>query len=199
MEVKLISITQDAEKVIESAGRTAYQSFNLQTEQSASKFIKMIIKNGHTSVLEHAYATFRISGVSRALTHQLVRHRLCSFTQKSQRYVNENNFSYIIPDSIKNNRSAFEIFKKFIESAKSAYSDLLNLNIAKEDARFVLPNATESEIVMTANFREWRHIIELRGSPLAQWEIRNLIIKINAILKEKSPSVFSDFHSGENF
>lgn len=193
MEVNLISITQDAEKVIESAGRTAYQSFNRQTMQSASKFIKMIIKNGHTSVLEHASASFRICNVSRALTHQLVRHRLCSYTQQSQRYVNESNFHFIIPNTIKDNENAKKIYLEFMNYAKMTYKNLRKNDIPKEDARFVLPNATASEIVITANFREWRHILELRGSIHAQWEIRNLAIKIYEILREETPSIFYDF------
>ncbi|MCK4255441.1 FAD-dependent thymidylate synthase, partial [candidate division WOR-3 bacterium] len=104
MKVELLSITPDAEKLIEKAGRTSHLSFEKQGKDTEKKFIKMIIKLGHESVLEHAYATFRISGVSRALTHQLVRHRLCSYTQQSQRYVSESNFNYIEPESIKNDK-----------------------------------------------------------------------------------------------
>ncbi|MEW6455704.1 MAG: FAD-dependent thymidylate synthase [Acidobacteriota bacterium] len=160
---------------------------------SAEKFIKMIIRNGHLSVLEHAYATFRISGGSRSFTHQLVRHRLASYTQQSQRYVDEENFNYIIPDSIKKNKEAKKIYNTFIEQSRDSYKKLKELGIPKQDARFVLPNAIESEIVVSANFREWRHIIDLRGNSKAQWEIRKAIIKILKILKKKAPIVFDDY------
>ncbi len=99
MRVELLSISQNAEKLIESAGRTAYLSFKKQSRGITKRFIRMLIKSGHLSVLEHAYATFRIKGGSRAFTHQVVRHRLCSYTQQSQRYVDEHNFNYIEPDS----------------------------------------------------------------------------------------------------
>lgn len=193
MKVELISITPDAEKVIESAGRTSYLSFDQQGKDTEKKFIQMIIKNGHASVLEHASATFRIKNVSRALTHQLVRHRLCSFTQQSQRYVNEEKFDYISPKSIRNNSEANNIFEDFIVYARKTYSILCQLGIKNEDARFILPNATSSEIVISANLREWRHILKLRGNPDAQWEIRQMTIEIYKILKNHTPTVFSDF------
>lgn len=193
MKVELLFITPNAEKLIENIGRTSYLSFDRQKEGTEKKFIRMIIKNGHFSVLEHAYATFRISIVSRAFTHQLVRHRLCSFIQQSQRYVDESNFNYVEPDSIKNNPEAHTLFTKFLDEAKNVYIKLLKLNIKKEDARFVLPNAVETQIVVTANFREWRHIIELRGKSDAQWEIRKVMIEILKILKGHAPTVFEDF------
>ena len=197
MKVELVFITPNAQKSIENAGRTAYLSFEKQKRGSENKFIKMIIKSGHFSVLEHAYATFRISGVSRTFTHQLVRHRLCSFTQQSQRYVDESNFNYIEPKAIQNNSKANSIFTKFMNEAKRIYTELQKLGIRNEDARFVLPNAIESQIVVTANFREWRHIIELRGSPEAQWEIRKVAIGILKILKRNARTVFEDFEIDE--
>src|SRR3989304_6792887 len=189
MKVELLFITPDAEKLIETAGRTSYLSFNRQGENTEKEFIRMLTKRGHYSVLEHAYATFRISGVSRAFTHQLVRHRLCSFTQQSQRYVDESNFNYVEPDPIKNNSKAHILFTKFMEEAKRSYSELQRLGIKNEDARFVLPNAVKSQIVVTANLREWHHIIELRSSPTAQWEIRKVVIEILKILKGHVPTI----------
>jgi len=197
MRVDLLFITPDAEKVIETAGRTSYLSFNRQREGTEKMFIRMLIKRGHYSVLEHAYATFRISGVSRAFTHQLVRHRLCSFTQQSQRHVDESNFAYVEPDSIKDNSKAHSLFSEFMNEAKRIYSELQRLGIKNEDARFVLPNAVQSQIVVTANLREWRHIIELRGSPDAQWEIRKMAIEILKILKNYAPTVFEDLETDE--
>lgn len=193
MKVELLFITSDAERLIEIAGRTSYLSFDEQGENTEKKFIKMLLQRGHHSVLEHAYATFRISGVSRAFTHQLVRHRLCSFTQQSQRYVDESNFHYIEPDSVKDNPKTHSIFIKSIENAKAVYQELQQLGIKNEDARFVLPNAIESQIVVTANLRQWRHIVELRGNPDAQWEIRKVVIEILKILKMYVPTVFEDF------
>ena len=197
MKVELLFITPDAEKLIETAGRTSYLSFNRQGENTEKEFIRMLTKRGHYSVLEHAYATFRITGGSRAFTHQLVRHRLCSFTQQSQRYVDESNFNYVEPDPIKNNSKAHILFTKFMEEAKRSYSELQRLGIKNEDARFVLPNAVKSQIVVTANLREWHHIIELRSSPTAQWEIRKVVIEILKILKGHVPTIFEDFEIDE--
>jgi thymidylate synthase (FAD) len=197
MKVELLFITPDAEKLIESAGRTCYLSFEKQGKDTEKAFIKMLIKRGHLSVLEHAYATFRISGVSRAFTHQLVRHRLCSYTQQSQRYVDESNFNYIEPESIKGDPKAHALFTEFMEEAKKVYSELQRLGIKNEDARFVLPNAVETQIVVTANLREWRHIIELRGDPSAQWEIRKAAVEILRILKKYAPTVFADLEVDE--
>ena len=193
MKVELLSITKNAEKLIEDAGRTAYLSFGKQKIGSEKKFIKMLINSGHVSVLEHAWATFRIKGCSRSFTHQLVRHRLCSYTQQSQRYVDEHNFKYIEPDAVKSNKKAHTLFIDFMNRAKEVYAELQKLGIKNEDARFVLPNAVESEIVITANFREWRHIVELRGSHDAQWEIRKVAIEILKVLKKNATSIFSDF------
>lgn len=197
MKVELLFITPDAEKLIETAGRTSYLSFGKQGKDTEKAFIRMLIKRGHLSVLEHAYATFRISGVSRAFTHQLVRHRLCSFIQQSQRYVDESNFNFIEPQSIKNNPEAHSIFTEFMDNARKTYVELQKLGIKNEDARFVLPNAAESQIVVTANLREWRHIVELRGEPDAQWEIRRAAIEIVKILKKHAPTVFGDFEIDE--
>jgi thymidylate synthase (FAD) len=197
MKVELLFITPNAEKLIESAGRTCYLSFGKRRKDTEKSFIKMLIKRGHLSVLEHASATFRISEVSRAFTHQFVRHRLCSYSQQSQRYVDESNFSYVEPESIKNNSKAHPIFTEFMDNAKKAYSELQKLGIKNEDARFVLPNAVETQIVVTANLREWRHIVELRGEPGAQWEIRRAAIEILKILRKCAPTVFADFEIDE--
>jgi len=197
MKVELLSISPNAEKMIESVGRTAYISYEKQRRGSEKEFIRMLIKSKHFSVLEHTSATFRIKGGSRAFTHQLVRHRLCSFTQQSQRYVDESQFKYVEPETIKKNKKAHLLFTNFLNTAREVYSELLKLAIKNEDARFVLPNAVESEIVVTANFREWRHIIEIRGSLNAQWEIREIVIEILKTLKKYSPTVFGDFEIDE--
>jgi thymidylate synthase (FAD) len=182
------------------------QSFSLLGEtwaarrvwkNSAEKFVRMLIQNGHFSVFEHACATFRISGTSRAFTHQIVRHRMASFTQQSQRYVNEETFRFIEPPSIQANPEGHELYLDFMERARDVYYRLQESGIRKEDARFVLPNAVESEIVITANLREWRHIIEVRGDAKAQWEIRRAAGMILDLLKTAVPSVFSDLDWNE--
>ena len=196
-KVELLSITPNAEKLIEAAGRTSYMSFDKQGQDSEKRFVRMLVKSGHHSVLEHAHAMFRISGASRSFTHQLVRHRLCSIIQQSQRYVDESNFNYIEPDSIKKNREAHSVFVDFMDKAREAYLKLNGLKIKKEDARYVLPNAVESQVVVSANFREWRHVIDLRGKAQAQWEIRRVAIEILKILRKHAPNVFGDFEIDE--
>jgi thymidylate synthase (FAD) len=193
MKVELLFVTPQAEKLIETAGRTAYLSFERQAENTEKKFIKMLLLKGHHSVFEHAYATFKISRVSRAFTHQFVRHRLCSLTQQSQRFVSEANFAYIEPETVKKNPEAHAIFVSLMAEVKKAYLALQKLGIKNEDARFVLPNAVETQLVVTANLREWRHIIELRGGPSAQWEIRYVVLEILRLLKQYIPNVFADF------
>lgn len=190
--VELLAITQNAQRLIEEAGRTCYLSKDKMSDETTRKFIRMLIKNGHTSVLEHAYATFRITGGSRAFTHQIVRHRLASFSQQSQRYVSEDDFRVVIPPSIAANREALELFEEAMESSQKAYAALKKMDIRKEDARFVLPNAAQSEIVVSANFREWRHILTIRTEKAAQWEIRYISEEILKMLVAEAPFVFED-------
>jgi len=171
--------------LIEAAGRTCYDTGDRAGADSAAKFIRMLIRRGHLSVLEHAAATFRIRGASRALTHQLVRHRLASYSQRSQRYVGEAGFPYVTPPSVAASDDAHRAFDEAVENARAAYEKLIGMGVPREDARFVLPNATATEIVMTANLREWRHVLALRGHATAQWEIRRLAIAILKQLKEK--------------
>jgi len=190
LQVELISITPDAEKVIEEAGRTCYQSFDKMGNDTQGGFIKRLIKMGHESPLEHAYATFRIKNCSRAMTHQLVRHRLMAVCQQSQRYVDEENFSYVVPESIR--QEHVDDFHKDMEIIRLMYHEWRERDLKKEDARFVLPNACTSEVVVSANFREWRHIFKLRLSPKAQWEIRKACLQILRILKEHAAACFKD-------
>jgi thymidylate synthase (FAD) len=196
--VSLITITPDPEKVIEEAGRTCYLSFERMTGETGKKFIPGAIKRGHLSILEHASATFRIKGASRAFTHQLVRHRVASFSQQSQRYVSEDEFNYIIPPAILENSEACNIYRDFMDHVRQTYKKLRDLDVLKEDARFVLPNALESEIVFTANFRELRHLFELRLAPDAQWEIRRVCFNMLQIVQKHAPAVFLDFETNKN-
>jgi len=196
LKVTLLSITPDAEKLIEEAGRTCYLSFEKIGADSARDFIQKLIKMGHDSPLEHACATFRIENCSRAMTHQLVRHRLMSVSQQSQRYVDEENFSFVVPPTVP--KEFQKEFSDDMEAIRQMYIKWRDKGLKKEDARFVLPNACTSEIVVTANFREWRHIIKLRTSAAAQWEIRLVSTKILEILKEQAPASFGDIEAGRD-
>lgn len=190
MKVKLVTVTEDAEQIIEDAGRTCYQSGG---NGKVGELISKLVKSGHHSVLEHAYATFRIEEVSRALTHQLVRHRLASFSQQSQRFVKESQFDYVIPPEVKNlgEEMMFQ-YRKNMAEIQDMYDFWKQAGLKNEDARFVLPNACHTEIVMSANFREFRHIFEMRCDKHAQWEIRYLAMKMLGILYGKAPNVFGD-------
>ena len=192
-KVELLAITPDCERVIEQAGRACYRSGSKSQPGSEKEFIPRVIKNGHHSVLEHGYATFRITGVSRSFTHQLVRHRLCAFSQRSQRYVNEENFAYVEPQSIAENAEAHRIFERIMNDTKYAYRELQKLGIKNEDARYVLANGTQSEIVISANFRQLRHMFCVRCGRHAQWEIRDIALQMLRIMKKEAPSVFGDF------
>lgn len=192
MKVEIITHTPEPELVIEQAARTCYDSGDKICQGSAERIIKSCIKRGHLSVLEHASATFRISGISRVTSHQLVRHRLASFCQQSQRYVNQADNYMIIPESIANNDNAFDFINGWENSAKEAYSELIKLGIPQEDARFILPEGMATEIVMTMNFRELRTFLTLRLDKKAQWEIRQLAEKILDELVKIAPNCFND-------
>lgn len=204
MNIELISCTKDAEFVIADAARTCYDSAQKELD-AARKMIKALIKAGHEAMIEHAHATFRLSGVSRVLTHELVRHRLFSFAQRSQRYVKEDEPSYVIPDVLVDDNTANQklllakdVFDKAMQNAWDAYSLLLSYGLKPEDARFVLPNACTTEIVVSGNFREWRNFLKLRLSPRAQWEIRKAANIILDKLYEIAPSCFEDLKNGIN-
>ena len=202
MTIELVASTPNPELVIANAARTCYDSKEKDLE-SSRKMIKAIVKSGHESCVEHATATFRLLDVSRVLTHELVRHRLLSFSQRSQRYVKENEPSYVIPDALVDDNTtnqkmllARDIFEKAMQSAWDAYSLLLNYGLKPEDARFVLPNACTTEIVVSGNFREYRNFLKLRLSPRAQWEIRKAAHIILDKLYEIAPSCFEDLKDG---
>ena len=204
MKVELIAHTPDPELVIANCATTCYDS-NPKDIEASRKMIRSLAKAGHEAMIEHAHATFKLSGISRVLTHELVRHRLFSFAQRSQRYVKENEESYVTPDVLIDNneananmRQAELIFKSAMNNAWTAYRDLLKLGIKPEDARFVLPNACTTEIIVSGNFREYRNFLKLRLSPRAQWEIRKAANIILDKLYEIAPSCFEDLKNGTN-
>jgi thymidylate synthase (FAD) len=190
LTVELVAITPEAQKVIEQAGRTCYMSMDKIDNDSQSGFIKRLIKMGHESPLEHSYATFRIKNCSRAMTHQLVRHRLMAISQQSQRYVDEEDFSYVVPETMP--AELVDEFNNDMKTIQAMYQKWREKGLKKEDARFVLPNACTSEIVVSANFREWRHILSVRTDKGAQWEIRRAANLILDILKQHAPACFED-------
>lgn len=176
---------------IANAARICYDSPHKDIE-GERKFIKALIKSGHTATIEHSSATFEISGVSRSLTHQLVRHRLFSFCQRSQRYCKEDGFGFVVPDSIANDKNALEEYNNTMNTIRDSYSKLISMGIKAEDCRYVLPNACETTIVVSGNFREWRNFLDLRCEEHAQKEIRDLAHIILDKLYEIAPSVFGD-------
>jgi len=196
MKVELLSITPKAEDLIERACRTCYLSFHRYNPPSSTEeLIKKVIRKGHHSVLEHATATFRIKGGSRVFTHELVRHRMMSPSQESQRYVEygkTKEFEFVIPRTIKKGKFKKE-FEDLSQRSYEFYSKMVQADIPKEDARYILPNATTSEIVITANFRELRHIFQVRCAQRAHWEIREICLEMLKIMKKQAPIVFWDF------
>jgi len=201
MQVRLIAITHSLlpgsanaptpETIIEYAGRVCYRSENAdQDPQTTARFIRQRIREGHESIIEHASATFEISGISRAASHQLVRHRIASYSQESQRYVDMSNPEWVIPAEIDANPEAMMVWETTLAGIKEAYRRLRELGIKKEDARFLLPNATATRIIVTMNFRELLHVFRLRISPQAQWEIRALCVEMLELLLPYAPNVF---------
>ena len=192
-EVKLLAITPMAEKLIEQAGRTCYKSENLITDESSGKFIKMIIKRGHHSVLEHASATLRFI-CDRGVTHELVRHRLASYSQESTRYCDYSNSSqgigFIQPPFL--SQDTLIVWKTACANAENSYNMLRGSGHSPQIARSVLPICVKTEIVATANLREWRHILVLRTSGAAHPQIRRLMIDARGLLYRVCPTVFED-------
>ena len=173
IEVKLISYTPNPVNAIETAASTCYDS-----QPTEGKIMRHCYKSGHHSVLEFADFSFKITGVSRALTHQLVRHRMASYAQRSQRYCKEDGFQTVTPSSVKKNPEALAKYEATIESLKTVYSELLALGIPAEDARMLLPNACCTEICVKMNLRELIHFCNERMCTCAQWEIRQLAKKM---------------------
>ncbi|MBP8932803.1 MAG: FAD-dependent thymidylate synthase [Candidatus Atribacteria bacterium] len=194
MNVKLISSTPDPELTVARAARLCYRSSydEKMTLENAQKLIREIVARGHKSVLEHASFTFLIEGISRAASHQLVRHRLASYSQQSQRYINFKNPEFVIPPSVNENKTLLNHFREHIQKSNDIYQEMIKIGIPEEDARYILPQAITSQIIITANAREYLHILQLRLCNRAQWEIRMIANKILVILKELAPTIFEN-------
>ena len=195
MIVKLLAYTADADRICASAGNSCYSerpSHELMEEiADPEKILSKIVGMGHHSVVEHASFTFSAEGVSRALTHQLVRHRIASFSQQSQRYVSLSKASYIIPDTVKDDPAALKVYEDAMAAIWDAYKELSG-RVPAEDARYILPNGTATNITITMNARELLHFFTLRCCNRAQKEIRDMADRMLEICVRISPAIFKN-------
>lgn len=214
-KVKLLSMTPNAKELIFAAARQCYSKGwigdgwineydeviikdkdHVCSNQEINKLINYIQKTGHVSVLEHVKFTFAIDNISRALTHQLVRHRIASYSQQSQRYVNlQMDFdinNYIVPPKIKKDLAANLEYTHLLQNIQETYNKLILFGIKPEDARFILPNASKTRIVVTMNCVALLHFFELRCCSCAQWEIQNMANKMLKICQEQLSIVFTN-------
>jgi len=198
MKITLLNYTKNPEETVAQAAKLCYSTKSIaQIEESISKekpdrIIAKIIKLGHYSVLEHASFTFGIEGISRVTSHQLVRHRLASFSQKSQRYTRMGKKpQFVIPEKIKNDSDLLLKFQELANQCFILYREMLAKDIPAEDARYILPQAITTSIIFTANARELIHFFRLRCCNRAQWEIREMAIEMLKIVKEIAPHIFA--------
>lgn len=194
MIVKLLAYTQNADAICAAAGKSCYSersSADLLGSQDPEKTLNAIVGMGHYSVIEHATFTFSVEGVSRALTHQLVRHRIASFSQQSQRYVSLDEPTYVIPETVRSDPELMAIYTSTMDQIWKAYTEM-EKKIPSEDARYVLPNGCTTNITITMNARELLHFFSLRCCNRAQWEIRELAEEMLALCKEVSPTIFKN-------
>lgn len=192
-------ITEDILKSIERYGRVCYKSENLINEASAPGFVRNIIGRGHESVIEHEKITV-IYVTNRGITHEIVRHRIASYSQESTRYCNyQNKMVFIRPFYFPEGSEAYEIWKDAVSSAARAYLTLLQRGARPEQARGVLPADLKSEIVVTYNLREWRHFFKLRGNQRAHPQIRQIAIPTLLEFKKKIPVIFDDIEYDAGF
>lgn len=227
LKVSLVRYTPEPVKTVAMAAKLCYSKVGVEdisekmSNEDAEKFVKMLMGFSHMSPLEHISFSFAIEGVSRTLTHQLVRHRIASYSQQSQRYVDENEFDYIIPPQIEKDEEALKVFEESMSMIQSSYEklrDVLTKNVTKqimdedgleesearkkavklanEDARFVLPGACETKIITTMNARQLLHFFEERTCVRAQWEIRELATQMLKLVKEVCPVIFDNAGPG---
>lgn len=197
IKVKLVRYTPEPDKACAAA---AYSTFSKKTpealfeglsDEKAREILKRVVGYGHHSVIEHANFTFAIEGISRACSHQLVRHRLASYSQQSQRYVKFNEMEYATPNLIKGNEQAMRIYEEAMKAAAKAYDELKSI-VPAEDARYVLPNAALTNVVMTMNARALLHFFKLRCCSRAQWEIRQMSYLMLQEAKKVAPIIFEN-------
>ncbi len=222
MRVELLAYTPEAQVIVASAAKLCYSAADIdaimekQTPEETEKFLTKLVDMGHESPIEHAYFTFAIEGVSRALLAQITRHRIASFSVQSQRYVRENAFDFVVPPRVEKCPEAKAEFEKAMKSAQESY-DRIAQALAKaeaaelvaggmdaaaaektagravlEDARFVLPNACDTKMIMTMNARSLMNFFELRCCERAQWEIRDVATQMLALVRKACPTLFKN-------
>lgn len=197
MTVRLLTHTPNPEKVVAMAARTCYTSMPLSqledklTDEEVVKMVTKLSDMGHESPMEHVSFTFAIEGVSRALLAQITRHRMASYSVRSQRYVKETCCDYVLPDSIQSSPIASSYYSTAMQAVDSAYDQLVKLGIPKEDARMVLPNATQTQMLVTMNARSLINFFRLRCCNRAQWEIRALADEMLSQVREIAPILFA--------
>ena len=195
MIVKLLAYTQNADAICAAAGNSCYSerpSYEIVEDINSEKVLSRIVGMGHHSVIEHAVFTFSVEGVSRALTHQLVRHRVASYSQQSQRYVSMKEPSFVTPHTVQDDPEALKVFEDTMAEIWAAYGKLESMGIPAEDARYLLPNGCTTNITITMNARELLHFFSLRCCNRAQWEIRDMADKMLELCREVSPVIFRD-------
>jgi thymidylate synthase (FAD) len=208
LPVEWIGESTDGERLAEFAGRLCYMSQRNPARRATREYLENIKKQGHGSVLEHAHYSLLVEGVSRSLTHELVRHRIFNYSQLSQRYVDESEAAYVVPPAVIGDEALEAEWRAHIEEAQRTYVTMVarlmerfgwvadkihRRKMAREAARSVLPNATETKIVVTGNARAWRTMLELRASEAAELEIRRLAVALVRLLQREAPAFFSDF------
>lgn len=202
MRVQLLTHTPDPEQVAAAAARLCYSDASIsqlleRAPEQAPQLLRKIVDMGHLSVLEHASFTFGIEGISRACSHQLVRHRIASYSQQSQRYVShDKRFEAVVPDSVAARPDLAARYEAHLDSAHAFYRELLAAGIPAEDARFVLPNAAATKLVMTMNARELHHFFALRCCRRAQWEIRAMAKEMLRLARRAAPLLFAEAGPG---
>jgi thymidylate synthase (FAD) len=201
VKVTLVDHTKNPDRICAAAAQSCYSEegatelFETTSEDRAKRMIEKVVGMGHLSVVEHAHFTFSIEGVSRSLTHQLVRHRIASYSQQSQRYVSMDKAEYVIPPTISADADAKRLYDKVMDDAWTAYRELAQ-KMPKEDARYVLPNACHTNITVTMNARELWHLFKLRCCRRAQWEIRQMAWKMLAEARKAAPILFANAGPG---
>ncbi|MCD6474265.1 MAG: FAD-dependent thymidylate synthase [Thermoplasmata archaeon] len=195
MKVELIAYTPEPDIIAAVAAKLTHSKSDIdellkEDREKLKRLLRIVIKMGHTSVVEHAYFTFAISGVSRALTHQLVRHRIASYSQQSQRYV-EQDMEYVTPPSIARNEKIRKKYDEMMKKIWELYNEMKE-EVPIEDARYILPNATTSKIIVSMNARSLLNFFELRCCLHAQWEIRKLAWRMLHLVKKVAPTIFED-------
>lgn len=196
MHINLLQYTDDPERVVALAARLCYSKSSMGdlkqnlTSEYTKQLVKKIISLGHFSVLEHVTFTFGVEGISRATSHQLVRHRIASYSQQSQRYVDYENLDIVIPPSVERSGEVLERFREETRNIERLYRWMIERGVPVEDARYILPNASTTRIMITMNARELNHFFTLRCCRRAQWEIRDLAKGMLKIARGVAPTIF---------